>query len=227
MTIVFVSRRASSIVAVLTTGAVNGASPVFPTQVLEDTTSVSFEIKTRWRPIFGSLKGFSGVVSLNEGGSVQTAHGRIIFPLDKLRTNSILLNRNLVHLCDGAKHPRARYSILGLQGISELELLGIGDSLPVQLDGVLTMRAVSQIVPVHGFVRRTPNHFSFVGDAVFNWREFGIARPRWYLLWGVSPTVRIHVETVISAGGTQVESKDQPLNIEGALKNRQIDQLSC
>jgi len=227
MTIVFVSRRASSIVAVLTTGAVNGASPVFPTQVLEDTTSVAFEIKTRWRPIVGSLRGFSGVVSLNEGGSVQTTHGRIVFPLDRLRTNSILLNRNLVTLCDGAKHPRARYSILGLQGISELELLGIGDSLPVQLDGVLTMRAVSQIVPVQGFVKRTPNHFSFVGDAVFNWREFGIARPPWYFLWSVSPTVRIHVETVISAGGTKIESKDQVPSFDQLVHNQQFEQLSC
>lgn len=209
MTIVFISRRASTIVAAITTGSVNGRSPVFPTQIFDDTTSVTFEIKTRWRAIIGSLKGFSGSVSLNDEGNVQTAHGRIVFPLAQLRTNSHLINRKLFSLCDGAKHPRARYSLLGLQGITELELLGIGDSLPVQLDGVLTVRAISQIVPVSGILRRTPNHFVFSGDGVFNWREFGIARPPWYFFWKVSPTVRVHVETVISAGGTQVEAKDE------------------
>lgn len=202
MTIVCVSRRASAVVAVLTTGTVRGTSPIFPTQVMEETTSVSFEIKTLWHSIRAKLEGFSGVASLNDSSDATTVHGRIVFPLDRIRTDSGLTNRKLASLCDVKNHPRARYSILGLSGIQELEQLGIGESAPVKLVGVLTIRAISQLVPVVGTIKRTPRQFCFSGDASFDWREFGIVRPRGYVFFGVSPTVSVHVETVLHAGET-------------------------
>lgn len=202
MTIVCVSRRASALVAVLTTGTVRGASPVFPTQVMAETTSVSFDIKTRWHTIRGKLEGFSGVASLNDPSDATSVHGRITFPLDRIRTESGHTNRKLASLCDVKNHPRARYSILGLTGMSELETLGIGQSTPVKLVGVLTIRAISQVVPVVGTIKRTAHQYRFSGDASFDWREFGIVRPRGYVFFGVSPTVNIHVETALHAEKT-------------------------
>jgi polyisoprenoid-binding protein YceI len=208
MTIVCISRRDSSIIAVLTTGTVDGASPVFPTQILQENTAVTFGIKTRWTTINGSLEGFSGVVSLDESAGTKIPHGQIVFPLDRIRTNTLAANRSLHSLCQSLHHPRARFTILGIDGIDHIEHLGVGDSMPVQIDGVLTIRAVSQMVWIFGTVRRTPCHVCFSGDGSFDWREFGIALPKRYLLSGVSPLVSIHVETSLPVYGNQISFED-------------------
>jgi hypothetical protein len=193
MPIVCVSRRAASIIAVLTTGSIGSDCPILPTQLVDENTSVEVSISTSFGATRLVARSISGVLSLRDQKDLESVRGRVVFPLDRISCGSPSTDSRLRQLCESKAHPRIRYTILGLQGLKHLSLLGLDEEVPVVVDGVLTIRAVSQIVPLKGTIRRTQFTYEFLGDAIFDWREFGIKKS-WTAWWvRAKPTVRSSV----------------------------------